>query len=228
MNGFFEVAAKAAESASEVTKNEAGQAEKKFDPDKRVDVDKIKKEEPKEKVFDPDKRIDANQESPLRHGENSPESVTETEKISDKPRYIITRNESLEGDRHPITGVPFEKKIVELPSGEKIEGVFPIFKSLFDAQIPKEKYYDSDASQFKECNKQLWNAIQNNPELKSRFSETQLEQIKDGITDGTAPDGFVWNHNEEPGKIQLVDFDPHAKTGHTGGRALWGGGSIYR
>ncbi|WP_416135628.1 HNH endonuclease [Bacillus velezensis] len=28
--------------------------------------------------------------------------------------------------------------------------------------------------------------------------------------------------------MQLVDADIHGKTGHTGGRNIWGGGSEYR
>ena len=34
-----------------------------------------------------------------------------------RPRYYHTLNESLENDRHAITGVPFEKKIIELRYG---------------------------------------------------------------------------------------------------------------
>lgn len=146
----------------------------------------------------------------------------------DNPRYIPTRNESLENDRHPITGVPFEKKIVELPNGDKIEGVFPKFESLFDAKISENIYLESDKLQFKECNKQLLSEINNNPELRSKFSEEQIEQIEDGVLEGDAPDGYVWNHDAEAGKIQLVDFEIHSRTGHTGGRAIWGGGSDYR
>lgn len=141
---------------------------------------------------------------------------------------IITRNQSLEGDRHPITGVEFSKKVIELPNGEKIEGVFPNFESKFDAKIPEELYEEKDKTQFCECNKQLLDAIESNPELKSQFTEEQIEQIKDGISDGTAPDGFVWHHDAEPGVIKLTDSEIHANTGHTGGRFVWGGGSENR
>jgi hypothetical protein len=146
----------------------------------------------------------------------------------DNPRYISTRNESLENDRHPITGVAFEKKVVELSNGDKIEGVFPKFESLFDAKISENLYLDSDKEQFKECNKQLSGEISNNAKLRLKFSEEQIEQIKEGVLDGTAPDGYVWHHDAETGKIQLVDFEIHSRTGHTGGRAIWGGGSDNR
>lgn len=146
----------------------------------------------------------------------------------ENPRYIITRNESLAGDRHPITGVEFVKKIVETPAGEYVEGVFAKFDSQFKAEIPKELYQETDKAQFKECNKQLSEAIEKNPELRSKFSEEQIEQIKDGIKDGSAPDGYVWHHEAESGKISLVDSEIHARTGHTGGRSIWGGGSDNR
>ena len=148
--------------------------------------------------------------------------------FSDKPRYIITINESLENEQHPITGVPFEKKIIELPSGERIEGVFPQFDSLFDARINEDLYLESDKKQFKECNKQLVQAIESNTELRRRFTEEQIEQIYEGMEDGTAPDGYVWNHDAEPGKLQFVDFETHMRTGHTGGRYIWGGGTDNR
>ena len=146
----------------------------------------------------------------------------------DRPRYIITRNESLENDNHPITGVHFVRKTVELPNGEKIEGVFPEFESVYDARVSENLYLKSDKEQFRECNKQLLEAIEANPDLKALFSDEQLEQIREGVVDGSAPDGFVWHHNEESGKIQLVDFETHSRTGHTGGRCLWGGGTDNR
>ena len=142
--------------------------------------------------------------------------------------FINTRNQVLENQKHPITGVKFERKIIDLPNGERISGVFPNFDSMFDAYISEDKYLKSDKEQFKECNKQLYESIQSNPELKEKFSDEQIEQIKDGVDDGTAPDGYVWNHDAETGKLQLVDFDIHEKTGHTGGRHLWGGGDEYR
>ena len=144
------------------------------------------------------------------------------------PRFIITRNMGLENDRHPITGVPFEQKTIELPSKEKIEGIFPVFDSLFSAELSEDLFLESDKTQFCECNKQLLEAIENDPGLKEKFSEEQIDQIRDGVSDGTAPDGFVWHHDAEVGIMQLVDFDTHTKTGHTGGRSLWGGGSEYR
>ena len=146
---------------------------------------------------------------------------------NDEPRiikYKLTLNKSLENDRHPITGVEFERKIVEHPDGHLIEGVFPKFDSIFDAKISDNLFLENNPTQFKACNEQLLKAIESDSDFKKKFSEEQIEQIKDGVIDGTAPDGFVWHHNEEAGVIQLVDATIHAMTGHTGGRSIWGGG----
>ncbi|MBB5356762.1 hypothetical protein HNR43_002775 [Anoxybacillus mongoliensis] len=137
---------------------------------------------------------------------------------------IETINDHLEGTVHPETGVPFEVKVIELPDGTIIEGVFPQFDSVFDVQLPENMYLDTDYQQFSYANEQLKEAIQQNPELAKQFNDLQLEQIKAGET----PDGFTWHHSEEVGKLQLVDERIHALTGHTGGRTIWGGGSLYR
>ena len=115
--------------------------------------------------------------------------------------YIICKNESLEGDYHPISGVKFEKKTVELPDGSQVEGVFPNFELKFDAQLDESQHNDSDAKHFKEANSQLKEAVENDPELREQFTDDQLEQIEAGDT----PEGYVWHHSEEPGTLQLVD-----------------------
>jgi hypothetical protein len=134
------------------------------------------------------------------------------------------KNKELEGKRHPETDVIFEKKIVKDADGNDIEGVFPVFDSKFDVQLPEDMYKDTDAQQEKECNRKLKEAVKNDPELAKQFTPEQLEQIENGET----PDGYTWHHNEETGKMQLVDTEIHSKTGHTGGRAIWGGGKENR
>lgn len=151
----------------------------------------------------------------------------DSEENSEVICYLITKNETLEGDIHPMTGVPFERKIVETQDG-LVEGVFPKFESKFDAEIPGEMDQATDYSQFKACNRQLYDYLQENPEAAEKFTDVQLEQIEDGLKDGSAPDGYTWHHSEETGKIQLVDSEVHAMTGHTGGRSVWGGGTENR
>lgn len=125
----------------------------------------------------------------------------------------------LEGKRHEPSGVLYERKQICI-DGIKIEGVFPVFDSKYDTYLPPDKYKSNTYAT--ECNAKLKEAIEQNPELRKSFT---LEQIKD-IESGDTPDGYVWHHNEEQGKMQLVEKIKHDKTiggaPHTGGSALWG------
>ena len=176
------------------------------DPDRRVEVKSVETSDEGDvpTKIDPDRRVDV---------------------ANERIAYEIhTRNESLNGDRHPITGVSFERKTVEDADGNEVTGVFPVFDSEFDSQLPDELLQSSDREQFDECNKQLKEAVENDPEFAAKFTPEQLEQIMNGET----PDGYTWHHNEEKGKMQLVDADIHAQTGHTGGKTIWGGGNENR
>lgn len=141
-----------------------------------------------------------------------------------EPRKIKTINDDYAGQMHPETGVPYVEKIVETDTGEKVKGVFPQLESTFDVQLPDDLLNATDGKQFKECNQQLKEKCDNDPEYKNQFNERQRENIDDGNT----PYGFTWHHNEELGKMQLVDYDTHANTRHTGGKCIWGGGSENR
>lgn len=204
---MIEALAKAAEILSK-----ADETKTSFNPDMKIGKNEIpnylNEAKLKEGGYDPDKKVEK-------------KDTGNDEKISYE---IHTRNESLEGDRHPITGVPFERKTVEDSDGNEVTGVFPEFDSDFDAQLPENLYEASDKEQFAECNRQLKEAVEKDPELAKKFTAKQLEQIKNGDT----PDGYTWHHNEEKGKMQLVDSDIHAKTGHTGGKTIWGGGNDNR
>lgn len=143
---------------------------------------------------------------------------------NDSPRKIKTINDDLEDQKHPETGVLFEKKVVETDTGEKVEGVFPQFESEFDAQLPEDLYLAKDKEQCDECNLQLKEKYDSDPSFREKFTPEQQSDIEAGRT----PCGYVWHHNEETGKMQLVDWDTHWNTRHTGGRSIWGGGSINR
>jgi hypothetical protein len=168
---------------------------------------------------------------------NLPEVETDNKKDIDQPieykdtsdtggqtEKLNTINERYEDKVDPHTGVPFERQIIEVSAGNKVEGVFPRFESNFDAQLPPELYKETDYKQFKECNNQLKNDVSKNPNLEKGFNKEQLEQIKNGDT----PDGYVWHHDAIPGKMQLVDYQIHADTRHTGGKVVWGGGNENR
>ena len=62
--------------------------------------------------------------------------------------------------------------------------------------------------------------------MRSKFTPEQLKDIEEGRT----PTGYVWHHNEEPGKMQLVKREDHDRAiggaAHTGGNSLWGADSV--
>ena len=122
-------------------------------------------------------------------------------------------------------GVRYERKIFEY-NGIKIEGVFPVFDSVFDTELDKSDYQSSNGRQFSECNRKLKEAIGKDPELRKQFTEEQLADIENGNT----PRGYTWHHSEEPGKMQLVKTEDHDKriggAAHTGGNSIWGNKSI--
>lgn len=139
------------------------------------------------------------------------------------PEHLTTINEDLAGLEHPETGVRYEHSTITL-DGKQYDVVEPKFESLCDAALEKEDYAKSDYLQAKICNEKLQDAVQNDPELASKFTADQLDQIRNGDT----PKGYTWHHAEQPGQMQLVDSGIHAATRHTGGRVLWGGGKENR
>jgi hypothetical protein len=139
---------------------------------------------------------------------------------------IETRNDHLAGSTHLETGVPFETKVIETPSGELVEGSFPVFESQFSVVLAEEMYLESDNTHFKIANETLYQSIFENPNLANQLdlSPADVESLSQNV----APAGYDWHHHEIPGVLQLVDEEVHQNTGHTGGREVWGGGSEYR
>lgn len=138
---------------------------------------------------------------------------------------IETRNDHLSGSFHPETGVGFNEQVVEV-DGEEVVGVFPDFESHFNVTVPQIDLLASDQSQFMFANLMLLNHIMQDSSMIGELglSEEGFMGLRNGIT----PEGYTWHHSEQPGVLQLVNSDVHANTGHTGGRELWGGGSLHR
>lgn len=74
--------------------------------------------------------------------------------------------------------------------------------------------------QFRILNKKLYHKIQKIPELQQKFGLTDQEVAK--LKKGKKPRRLTWHHHQEPGRMELVDKDIHADTGHTGGQKIWG------
>ena len=106
------------------------------------------------------------------------------------------------------------------------EATYPDFSEhcKFETRIPEGQFLESDYQHFKHCNEQLSQAYENGSLDTEQFTDRQLEQIRNG----DKPEGYTWHHHEGQGRMQLVDSEIHAKTPHTGGRSIWGGGSEAR
>ena len=132
--------------------------------------------------------------------------------------HYRTDRSDLEG-KTSENGVPYERKQIVI-NGVKIEGVFPKFDSVYTTELSPEKQKSNAYA--KECNANLKEAVQNDPDLRSKFTKEQLDDIENGRT----PNGYVWHHNEEQGKMELVKKSDHDRTSggaaHTGGSVLWG------
>lgn len=121
-------------------------------------------------------------------------------------KNISVRNGKLAKKAHPVTKVSFNKK------------GFPIFPSKSTVQLSLKQIKSSNAQQFKRCNEVLLIQIQTNSTVRARFTAAQIKQIKKLQT----PSGMTWHHHENRGVMQLVDTYLHSKTGHTGGKSIWG------
>ena len=154
--------------------------------------------------------------------DNEDASETNNSDVEESSENKETDRCDLEG-KTSENGVPYVRRTIEI-NGVKIEGVFPKFDSIFDTQLSPENY--KSKAYAKECNAKLKEAIQNDPELRAKFTPEQIKDIEEGRT----PTGYVWHHNEEPGKMQLVKREDHDRTmggaAHTGGNSLWGADSV--
>jgi len=146
--------------------------------------------------------------------------------VEEGPLTIETTNDHLAGTFHPETNVPFEINTVQLPSGQEVTGVYPVFDVEHEVHMEKSLYLQSDYVHFTYANAELYDAIQVNPQLADDLGLS--EQDIQALSNGDTPQGFTWHHHEEPGVLQLVDEEIHASTGHDGGRVLWGGGEEFR
>lgn len=153
-----------------------------------------------------------------RIGEAAKDVATD---ISKTYRLIPTINSKLLGSKHPETGIEFVLKKLKYSDGQMIQGVFPVFSSFADIDLPKDLYKAKFPDQQKYCIEQLQKKTK--PifgKYRKNFTEDQLDDIANGIL----PEGFTWHHNEKEGLMQLVDTATHDATGHTGGMSLWGAG----
>ncbi|ADM71326.1 hypothetical protein GMA19_03517 [Paenibacillus polymyxa E681] len=101
---------------------------------------------------------------------------------------------------------------------------FPMFDSKYELSLPEKYYLEPDSVQFEYLSKKLYDDIAKNPKLAEKFSADELALLKEG----KVPKTLTWHHHQDPGKMQVVDYFEHQAAGHTGGRAVWGGGKPGR
>jgi hypothetical protein len=133
-------------------------------------------------------------------------------------------NSSLEGKLHPEAGVPYVRKTVENFEGATLSVIVPEFNESFAVQLPEDLLQSSDKAQFDYSNETLESAYDNGEIDASKFTDRQLEQIKNG----DKPEEFTWHHSEVKGRMELIDSKTHNAAAHTGGKAIWGGGKNAR
>ncbi|UNJ91768.1 HNH endonuclease [Bacillus mycoides] len=122
------------------------------------------------------------------------------------PKTIRLRMGELAGDKHPVTGIPYDA-----------DG-FPIFKSKGEVTLKETDFKKTRTTHFRRCNKDLYKQIMEDPKLASKFTKEEIELFRIGKT----PENYTWHHHQEPGRMQLVDYQIHHDTGHTGGYKIWG------
>ncbi|MGN6670333.1 MAG: DUF637 domain-containing protein, partial [Candidatus Nucleicultricaceae bacterium] len=119
------------------------------------------------------------------------------------------KNVSLAGQRHPTTGIVFDKK------------GFPIFDDIakFDTRIPRDiSKIDNSRKHMRAATRNLRESIQSGKMSPDQFTKEQLADIKAGKAQ---IDDLTWHHHQDTGRMQLIPTEIHEKIGHVGGRSLW-------
>ncbi|MDA2474871.1 HNH endonuclease [Bacillus cereus group sp. Bce025] len=122
------------------------------------------------------------------------------------PKTISLRKGELAGDKHPVTGIPYD-----------LDG-FPIFDAITEVKLKEADFKKTRPTHDRICNKLLYEQILKDPKLAAKFTEKEIELFKHG----EKPKTYTWHHHQDTGRMQLVDAYLHEKTGHTGGYNIWG------
>lgn len=139
--------------------------------------------------------------------------ATHTEVTSSTVPKQNGKNVKLAGQRHPVTGVPFDER------------GFPVLDdvAVFEAQLPTSvsSVYNPD-HHMRAATAQLRDAIERGEVSASAFTAEQLAAISKGKP--RIP-GLTWHHHQNVGRMQLVPRAGHRDTGHLGGMDMWFGGN---
>ncbi|WP_044784541.1 WXG100 family type VII secretion target [Bacillus thuringiensis] len=133
-------------------------------------------------------------------------AATYTYEGANGPKTIRLRKGELAGDKHPVTGIPYDA-----------EG-FPIFDAVTEVTLKEADFKKTRPTHDRICNKLLYEQILKDPKIAVKFTEEEIELFKHG----EKPKTYTWHHHQDTGRMQLVDAYLHEKTGHTGGYNIWG------
>ncbi|WP_336769971.1 WXG100 family type VII secretion target [Bacillus bombysepticus] len=133
-------------------------------------------------------------------------AATYTYEGANGPKTISLRKGELAGDKHPVTGIPYD-----------LDG-FPIFDVISEVKLKEVDYKKTRPTHDRICNKLLYEQILKDPKLAAKFTDKEIELFKNG----EKPKTYTWHHHQDTGRMQLVDAYLHEKTGHTGGYNIWG------
>ncbi|WP_211283555.1 HNH endonuclease, partial [Xenorhabdus budapestensis] len=93
----------------------------------------------------------------------------------------------------------------------------PNYSVWYQTEIPEELHSGSRSSHFRNANGQLYNTIQNNPELKGKLPAEVINHVQPGARGGfkgNSPPGHSWHHNaQDPTKIELIPRPQHQAPG---------------
>lgn len=64
---------------------------------------------------------------------------------------------------------------------------------LLQASLPESKYLEPDHIQFNYLSKELYTAITNNQDLAKKFTQKEIEILKEGMV----PQSLTWHHHQE-------------------------------
>jgi hypothetical protein len=130
-----------------------------------------------------------------------------------RTRQVRIINAKYAGGRNDKTGVPYD-----------LNG-FPVFKSYYTTSLPQSEWLKDRDVHFRYLNKRLADQIRTNPKLQAFFKQRYGNKYEDVLKDlkrGDYPKDLTWHHHQIPGVMQLVDYEIHDPTKHTGGQAIWG------
>ena len=219
---------------NEISKKELGEGTKVLQPDmeliKTQSLEAVKQSnfEKAQTIVKEDnefRELTEEEKQHLREKTRLSEIAIENIRVDAEGNYHLKcRNEELAGKKHEVTGVRYVEKTITV-DGVKITVVVPELPYIFECEIPSEMWKNGDREIFKECTEQLRDYLEAHLEMKSQFSEQQLEQIMNGEP---YIKGYTWHHSEIPGKMELVETKTHVLSGHTGGNSIWCGGIRYK